>query len=75
MEGRDRPRVVTQRPLPGESRPPPAPATVDPVRPAGPIGVKEPTPPSNQAILDRQRRWFEERARFDARRSDDEGPK
>jgi len=75
VEERDSPRVVTQRHLAEESVASPAGTDVKPTDPTDPVGMREPYPPSNQGILDRQRRWFQERAKFEARKPGDEGPK
>jgi hypothetical protein len=77
MEERGSSRLVTQRQLEVEAprpvSPPPTedPAPAPPGAPAAPI----PAEPSNRRLLERQLRWFRERARFESRRPDDEGSK
>lgn len=80
MEERDSPRFVTQRhlevdrPAPDDNpaREPPAP--IPPTVP-GPPAPLVPSGPSNGGLLERQRRWFRERARFESRRPEDDGSK
>jgi len=78
MEERDGPRLLTQRQLEVVS-PPPAPGPESGGRDARPAAVATPPAPtlsaSNLGLLERQLRWFRERARFDARAREDEGSK
>lgn len=75
MEGREGARVVTQRHLAEEEASPSASVPEEPKGPPTSVAGGEPAVPSNQGILARQRRWFRERARFEARPPEDEGPK
>ena len=76
MEERSGSRLVTQRHLevePVPSEPPSAPE--EPPHPSPPMRPVDsvPGPPSNRGLLERQLRWFRERARFESRRQDDDG--
>lgn len=77
MEERSGPRLVTQRQLEvaaPPADPTPASPAPSPDPPAAPV-PSEPVGPSNRGLLARQLRWFRERARFESKRPDDEGPK
>lgn len=44
-------------------------APTAPAAPAAPLG------PSNRGLIERQLRWYRERAKFESKRPDDEGSK
>jgi hypothetical protein len=78
MEEREGPRIVTQRLLAeGSAEPPVANPTSspEPKPPAATGALPGPPAPSNRGLLERQRRWFRERGKFEARRPENEGPK
>jgi len=78
VEERDRPGRLTQRKFEVESRPAPSPAPSElptsppPSPPEKPV---RPLVPSNQALLERQLKWFRERARYESRRTEEGEPK
>jgi len=77
MEERGSPRLVTQRQLEIESPR----ASVAPARALPPSETPTPaTPPaasgpSNRGLLERQLRWYRERAKFESNRTHDEPEK
>jgi hypothetical protein len=77
MEERSSARLVTQRQLEVEPRPPDAGSP--PVLPAPPPPPSPPPSlprvPSNRDLLERQIRWLRERAKFESKRPEDEGTK
>jgi len=82
MEEHRGPRLVMQRQLEVEPKAPASPSTgeASPEPPSGPASeptVEAPTagPPSNQALLERQLRWYRERAKFESRRPGEEEPR
>lgn len=77
MEERGSSRLVTQRQLeaePAMSLPVPTPKSPDSSAPVA-LAIPQPQGPSNRGLLERQLRWFKERAKFESRAPDDEGSK
>lgn len=74
MEERSGPRLVTQRQLEVEPlRPASAPAPEAPARPPSAAqAASSPVGPSNRGLLERQLRWYRERAKFEANRPGEE---
>ena len=70
-------RLLTQRqlevepPAPALPEPPVPPPEAAPSAPPAPPPDR-PIPPSNESLLERQRRWLRERSRFEASRSAEE---
>ena len=77
MEERPSPRLVTQRHLEVDTPPPAvAPPPEPPDRMLPPVVRSPPEAgPSNRGLLERQRRWLRERAKFESKRPDGEGTK
>lgn len=81
MEERRSPRLVMQRRLELEPiRPSTAPTSVPaPEAPTRPPAIARsasaPLAPSNGALVERQLRWYRERAKFETHRPGDEGSK